>query len=134
MTAGRVGDLAWPVSGDAPPGRRLGAHNRTFSDPVRIIEVADGADMYPICADRQTLDDMCARVDAAGTSTSIHGTAPVPRLRRQPERNGRGHNTDVLVSKSTDGRATWSPVQQINTSEDDQFFPWLSVARDQRRA
>ena len=102
---------------------------QTFSDPVRITEVADGADKYPICADRQTLDAMCARVNAAG-NIDIDPRNGTLYLAFADNRNGTATdtNTDVLVSKSTDGGATWSPVQQVTTSEDDQFFPWLSVA------
>jgi hypothetical protein len=102
---------------------------QTFSDPVRITEVADGADKYPICADRQTLDDMCARVNAAG-NIDIDPRNGALYIAFADNRNGTAEdtNTDVLVSKSTDGGATWSPIQQVTTSEDDQFYPWLSVA------
>ena len=102
---------------------------QTFSDPVRITEVADGPDKYPICAGTQTLDDMCARVNAAG-NIDIDPRNGTLYLAFADNRNGSAEdtNTDVLVSKSTDGGATWSPAQQVTTSGDDQFFPWLSVA------
>jgi hypothetical protein len=72
---------------------------------------------------------MCARVDAAG-NIDIDPRNGAPYLASADNRNGTAADTnrDVLVSKSTDGRATWSPVQQITTSEDNRFFPWLSVA------
>ncbi|MGH2817347.1 MAG: sialidase family protein [Actinomycetota bacterium] len=102
---------------------------QTFSDPVRITEVADGPDKYPICEGSQVLDDMCARVNAAG-NIDIDPRNGTLYLAFADNRNGTATDTDtdVLISKSTDGGATWSPVQQITTTEDDQFFPWLSVA------
>ncbi|HEV8376466.1 MAG TPA: hypothetical protein VGR38_09595, partial [Candidatus Polarisedimenticolia bacterium] len=38
---------------------------------------------------------------------------------------------DVFLGRSTDGGRTWSVVP-VNTTPNDQFFPWVSVAADGR--
>jgi hypothetical protein len=44
------------------------------------------------------------------------------------QRNGLG-NTDVFVSKSTDGGATWSPAHMVNDdlTTTQQFFTWMTI-------
>ena len=44
------------------------------------------------------------------------------------QRNGL-NNTDVYISKSTDGGATWSPARQVNNdiTATQQFFTWMTV-------
>ena len=44
------------------------------------------------------------------------------------QRNGL-NNTDVYISKSTDGGATWSPARQVNNdiTASQQFFTWMTV-------
>jgi len=46
-------------------------------------------------------------------------------------RNGtvKATNTDVFLGKSTDGGATWITIP-IDTSTNDQFYPWVAVALD----
>jgi hypothetical protein len=102
---------------------------QTFSNPVRVTGVVDGPGTYPICADRQTLDDMCARVNAAG-NIDVDARTGALYLTWADNRNGTASdtNTDVFVTRSTDGGRTWGPARQITTNRDDQFFPWLSVA------
>jgi hypothetical protein len=102
---------------------------QTFSDPVRITDVVDGPGTYPICEGRQTLDDMCARVNAAG-NIDIDAKTGALYLTWADNLNGKptDTNTDVFVSRSTDGGQTWSPARQLTTNKDDQFFPWLSVS------
>jgi len=36
-------------------------------------------------------------------------------------------NTDIFVSTSTDGGATWSPPSTVDASAGDQWFPWADV-------
>ena len=44
------------------------------------------------------------------------------------QRNGL-NNTDIFISKSTDGGATWSPARQVNNdiTTSQQFFTWMTV-------
>jgi len=102
---------------------------RTFSDPVRATGVVDGPGTYPICEGSQTLDDMCARVNAAG-NIDIDAETGALHITWADNRNGTATdtNTDVFVTRSTDSGQTWSPARQVTTNRDDQFFPWLSVS------
>ncbi len=38
-------------------------------------------------------------------------------------------NTDVFLGKSTDGAQTWTTIP-VDTSANDQFYPWVAVAND----
>jgi hypothetical protein len=102
---------------------------QTFSPPVRVTGVVDGPGTYPICADRQTLDDMCARVNAAG-NIDVDARTGALYLTWADNRNGTAANTntDVFVTRSTNGGQTWSTAQQVTGNPEDQFFPWLSVS------
>jgi hypothetical protein len=102
----------------------------TWSSPRFVGDVFDGADKYPVCAGRQTLDLMCARVNAAGNIDVDPRTGQL-YIAFADNRNGTATdtNTDVLVTTSTDGGQTWSRPRNITRhSVDDQWFPWLSVA------
>lgn len=104
----------------------------TWDPPVKIADVFDGADKYPVCAGRQTLDLMCARTNAAGNIDIDPRTGRL-YLAFSDNRNGTAAdtNTDVFVSSSGDGGRTWSsPLNITRESVDDQWFPWLSVAPD----
>lgn len=104
----------------------------TWGAPRFVADVFDGADKYPICAGRQTLDLMCARVNAAG-NIDIDARTGQLYITFADNRNGTATdtNTDVLVTTSTNGGRRWSRPRNITrASVDDQFFPWLSVAPD----
>lgn len=100
----------------------------TWTDPVQITRVVDGPITYPICAGRQTLDDMCARVNAAG-NLELDPTNGDLYYVWSDNRNGSATdtNTDVFLYRSTDGGTTWSAVAQLTHDETDQFFPWMSI-------
>lgn len=102
----------------------------TWSNPRRVTRIVDGFAQYPTCFGRQTLDFMCARVNAAG---NIDVDAATGKLYVTWSDNRHGSasdtNTDVFVTTSVDGGFTWSPpVNLTRRSQDDQFFPWLAVA------
>ncbi|MGH2723510.1 MAG: hypothetical protein ACRDI0_04450 [Actinomycetota bacterium] len=102
----------------------------TWSDPVRVSRLVDGFAKYPICFGSQVLDEMCARVNAAGNIDVDSNTGNL-YVTWSDNRNGSAAdtNTDVFVTKSTDGGDSWTPPKNLTgRSADDQFFPWLSVA------
>jgi hypothetical protein len=104
----------------------------TWERPRFVTDVFDGADKYPVCAGRQTLDLMCARTNAAG-NIDIDSRTGQLYLTFADNRNGTATdtNTDVFVTTSTNGGRTWSrPANITRGSVDDQWFPWLSVAPD----
>jgi hypothetical protein len=104
---------------------------QTWSNPSFVTDVHDGPDKYPICAGRQTLDFMCARVNAAG-NIDIDSKGRL-YLTFADNRNGTASdtNTDVFVIRSNNGGATWRGLRNLTSrTVDDQFFPWLSVAPD----
>lgn len=103
---------------------------QTWGGPFRVSTVFDIN--YPICplSGSATLDDMCARVNAAGNIDIDQGTGDL-YLTFSDNRNGTvdNTNTDVFVVKSTDAGETWSdPLNITEESRVDQFFPWLSVS------
>ncbi|HEX9991966.1 MAG TPA: sialidase family protein [Acidimicrobiales bacterium] len=103
---------------------------QTWSRPVLATRVVDGADTYPTCFGSQTLDLMCARVNANGNIDLDPRNGDL-YLTWADNRNGSptDTNTDVFVTTSRDGGATWSPARNLTgTSEDDQWFPWLAVS------
>jgi hypothetical protein len=108
---------------------------QTWEGPFFVTDVADGIDKYPICEGRQTLDLMCARVNANGNIDidPVNGTLYVSWA---DNRNGTAEdtNTDVFVTQSADGGETWSDPSQVTQSVDDQFFPWLSVTPNRKVA
>ncbi|MGQ0837250.1 sialidase family protein [Actinokineospora sp.] len=104
----------------------------TWGNPQFVTDVFDGADKYPICAGRQTLDLMCARTNAAGNIDIDRRTGRL-YITFADNRNGTAAdtNTDVFVTSSTDAGRSWSrPRNLTESSVDDQWFPWLSVAPD----
>jgi hypothetical protein len=103
---------------------------QTWEGPFRAATVFDIN--YPICplTGSQTLDRMCARVNAAG-NIDIDPTSGDLFIALADNRNGSASdtNTDVFVTKSTNGGKTWSPVNNLTgESIRDQWFPWLSVS------
>jgi hypothetical protein len=104
----------------------------SWDPPNRVTDVFDGADKYPVCAGRQTLDLMCARTNAAGNLDIDQRTGRL-YITFADNRNGTAAdtNTDVFVVSSGNAGRTWSqPVNLTRTSVDDQWFPWLSVSPD----
>jgi hypothetical protein len=104
----------------------------TWQNPRFVTDVFDGADKYPVCAGRQTLDLMCARTNAAGNIDIDQRTGRL-YITFADNRNGTATdtNTDVFVVSSGNGGQTWSqPNNLTRASIDDQWFPWLSVSPD----
>jgi len=104
----------------------------TFGAPSFVADVFDGATKYPVCAGSQTLDLMCARIDAAGNLDIDQRTGRL-YISFADNRNGTAADTnnDVFVTTSTNGGRTWSrPANLTADSVDDQIFPWLSVTPD----
>lgn len=102
----------------------------TWGAPRFVSDVFDGADKYPVCNGRQTLDLMCARVNAAG-NIDIDARTGQLYVTFADNRNGTAAdtNTDVFVTTSTNGGGRWSRPRNVTQgSVDDQWFPWLSVA------
>jgi hypothetical protein len=101
--------------------------------PVKVATVIDGATDYPIAFGRQTYQDSLFRSWAAGNITADptnpahlavvwsdmrNSTTPAPR-----DPYAATTNSDVIVSQSTDGGATWSAPVAL-TLAGDQFMPW----------
>jgi hypothetical protein len=104
----------------------------TFSSPSFVSDVFDGSSKYPICAGSQTLDFMCARIDAAGNIDIDQRTGRL-YITFADNRNGTAADTnnDVFVTSSGNGGRSWSkPLNLTENSVDDQIFPWLSVTPD----
>jgi hypothetical protein len=104
----------------------------TFGAPGFVSDVFDGAQKYPVCQGSQTLDLMCARIDAAGNHDIDQNTGRL-YITFADNRNGTATDTnnDVFVTSSSNGGRSWSkPLNLTAGSVDDQIFPWLSVAPD----
>ena len=101
--------------------------------PVKVATVIDGATDYPIALGRQTYQDSLFRSWAAGNITTDptnsqhlsvvwsdmrNSTTPAPG-----DPYDATTNSDVVVSQSTDGGATWSAPVALALAGD-QFMPW----------
>jgi hypothetical protein len=101
--------------------------------PVKVATTIDGSTDYPIAFGRQTYQDSVFRSWAAGNiaadptnpshlavvwSDMRNSTLPAPS-----DPYSATTNSDVVVSESTDGGATWSAPTAIALSGD-QFMPW----------
>ncbi|HEU4403288.1 MAG TPA: hypothetical protein VFT43_14420, partial [Candidatus Polarisedimenticolia bacterium] len=116
---------------------------RTWSDPARVDLVQDLN--FPQNSDgRNTLTGCAFRVSvAANTATDpTDATGNTVYSVFADNRNGSvttdtagnkvyATNTDVFLGRSTDGGRTWKVVT-VDASANDQFYPWVSVARDGR--
>jgi hypothetical protein len=101
--------------------------------PVKVATVIDGATDYPIAFGRQTYQDSLFRSWAAGNITSDPTNAAHLAVVWSDMRNSTTPaptspyaattNSDVIVSQSTDGGATWSAPVAL-TLAGDQFMPW----------
>jgi hypothetical protein len=123
----------------------------TFGAPVKVAEVFDQPGTYPRAGSggtrnrpdctargqqsgRMVLSNSCFRVNAYG------GPAVAPDgslyLVWSDNRNGTNthSDTDIFLSRSSDGGATWSAPIRVNNDPvgngKDQWFPWLAVAPD----
>jgi hypothetical protein len=103
--------------------------------PVKVATVIDGFTDYPIAFGRQTYQDSVFRTWAAGNiaadptnashlavvwSDMRNSTTPAPSDPYTAKTN-----SDVVVSESTDGGATWSAPTAIALAGD-QFMPWAA--------
>ena len=104
-----------------------------LAQPVKVATVIDGAKDYPLALGRQTYQDSAFRSWAAGNITADptspqhlavvwsdmrNSTTPAPADPYVAKTN-----SDVVVSQSTDGGATWSAPTAI-ALPGDQFQPW----------
>lgn len=115
------------VKVDPSTGKRV-------AGPFKVGDVTDGLTDYPINIDgRQTYQDSQFRTWALGNiaadptnaahlavawSDMRNSTLPAPK-----DPYAASTNSDIIVSQSTDGGATWSAPQAL-TSPGDQFMPW----------
>jgi hypothetical protein len=112
---------------------RSGDGGNTWSAPVRASDIIqDGAGDYPInIVGRQTLSNSQFRVNSAG-NLAVDGVTGELAIVWSDNRRGTAAstNTDVLVVRSSDGGATWSPAAAVTTAPNDQFYPWAAFAPD----
>jgi hypothetical protein len=109
-------------------------NGRTFSQPVKVAGIADIN--YPSNSDRRdTLTGCQLRVSAVANSAADPSdpTGNTVYVAWADNRNGTrtATNSDVFLARSTDGGLTWS-TYDVDTSPNDQFYPWVSVAADGR--
>jgi hypothetical protein len=107
---------------------------RGFSPPVRVDTVFDVN--YPRNSDRRdTLTGCQLRVSSVANSAADPSdpSGNTVYVVWSDNRNGSAAatNTDVFLARSTDGGATWTR-HSVDTSSNDQFYPWVSVAADGR--
>ena len=109
------------------------ATGAALAQPVKVATVIDGATDYPIALGRQTYQDSIFRSWAAGNITADptnpqhlavvwsdmrNSTTPAPADPYVAKTN-----SDVIVSQSSNGGATWSAPTAI-ALPGDQFQPW----------
>jgi BNR repeat protein/BNR/Asp-box repeat protein len=124
LTTGR--DDYEVVKVSAATGAPLGA-------PVKVATTIDGATDYPLAFGRQTYQDSLFRTWAAGNiaadpTNPLHLAVVWSDMRNStlPARTdpySATTNSDIVVSESSDGGATWSAPTPI-TLPGDQFMPW----------
>jgi hypothetical protein len=106
----------------------------TFSAPVRVATVFD-VNFPPNTDGRSTLTGCQLRVSAVANSATDPSdpTGNTVYVVWADNRNGSrtATNSDVFLARSTDGGVTWS-THAVDTSPNDQFYPWVSVAPDGR--
>jgi hypothetical protein len=104
-----------------------------IAGPYRVGTVYDGYTDYPVSSeDRQTLQDSQFRTNPSGNLAadplnaahlSVIWSDPRNGLATDDDPYATTTNSDVIVSQSFDGGATWSPPAAI-TRANDQFQPW----------
>jgi hypothetical protein len=128
----------------------------TFSAPVPTVQLEDGLSDMPFSViGRQTVWGHQIRWNAAGTISvnptnprdvtvvfADRGTAnpnateecfldaPGNPPNYDPCNAGPSSNTDVFLTRSTDGGATWSPRQVLDAAAGHQWFPWADHKPD----
>jgi hypothetical protein len=125
LTTGR--DQYLVVKVDPATGARI-------AGPFKVADLVDGFTDYPISVDgRQTYQDSQFRTNAAGNIAADPTTAGHLAVVWSDMRNSTlpapanpyaaVTNSDVVISQSFDGGATWSAPVAI-TAPADQFMPW----------
>ncbi|HET6922710.1 MAG TPA: sialidase family protein [Anaeromyxobacteraceae bacterium] len=107
---------------------------RSFSPPVRVDTVFDIN--YPRNTDRRdTLTGCQLRVSSVANSAADPSdpSGNTVYVVWSDNRNGSqdATNADVFLARSTDGGQTWKTFP-VDTSDNDQFYPWVSVGPDGR--
>ncbi len=101
----------------------------TWQGPFKAASLVDGVSDYPVnVSGRQTLTDVQYRVNSAGAiAVSPDGSLNVVF---SDNRNGSqaSTNTDVFLTRSVDGGATWTAPTNVSAGSGDQFYPWVAVA------
>lgn len=104
----------------------------TWSAPVIAASLEDGPTNYPMnTGKRQTLTGYQVRVNSGGNI--VAGPTGTLYLVWSDNRNGTSDlatpvtNTDVFITTSTDGGATWSTPSQVDPDLGDQWLPWVDV-------
>ena len=104
----------------------------TWSDPVIAATLEDGPRDYPFNADgRQTLTGYQVRVWAAGNLVADdNGNLFLVWADNTNGEHDTRHpvtNSDVFMVRSTDGGQTWSDPFTVDSSPNDQWFPWVDA-------
>ncbi len=107
---------------------------KTFSAPVRVDTVFDIN--YPQNSDgRDTLTGCALRVSSVANSAADPSDPSGDTVYAvwSDNRNGTAGatNSDVFLARSTDGGLSWK-TYPVDTSSNDQFYPWVSVGADGR--
>jgi hypothetical protein len=101
---------------------------QTWSSPTFIAGLEDGTSDYPVNVNgRQTLSGYQVRVNSAGNI--VAGPGGVLYLVFSDNRNGTAAatNTDVFLTVSSNGGASWAPAQMVDAAHGDQWFPWVEI-------
>ncbi|HEY3311039.1 MAG TPA: sialidase family protein [Anaerolineales bacterium] len=111
----------------------------TWSAPTFIVGIEDGSRDYPLNANgRATLTNYQLRVASATNIVADPTSANRLYFVFFDNRNGTHDvdnpitNTDVFITSSSDGGASWSPPALVNAPDtgagNDQWFPWVDVS------
>jgi hypothetical protein len=111
----------------------------SWSAPTFIVGLEDGSRDYPISVDgRQTLTNYQLRVASATNIVADPTRNDRLYFAFFDNRNGTHDvdnpvtNTDVFITRSTNGGASWTPPQRVNSPDsgagNDQWFPWVDVS------
>ena len=110
----------------------------TWSAPVMIASLEDGNRDFPLQRDgRQTLTNYQLRAPITGNLVADPTQSGRLYFTFFDNRNGVHDvsnpvtNTDVFLTRSTDGGNSWSSPTQVNAADtgsgNDQWFPWVDV-------
>jgi hypothetical protein len=116
-------DMPWTVIGSQSP---WGHQIRWNAWGNLTVNPLDPNDVVVVWADRDE-----ANLDApAGCLDEVPGTGPD----YDPCNAGPDSDTDVRMSRSTDGGATWSAPETVDDAPGHQWFPWADHLSDGRLA